>query len=256
MRRLLLVLLAVLLVTTEAETGAPVRSASARGWGAGKAGASAFRKGGGWRPSSAAPQRKGSLWKSGADSAPKRSFWRSDGSASKRTLLGPSTSAQPSRQSFFSPAKRGLLGPPSSVAAPNPSAQRVSPPLVNRLNFPSNRGNGGRGGGLEHARTQAEIKQETRGTEEVPVVLPNGRKRFVDVVSPTGQMHQVGDMRTRGGVLRPSARERGAIEDLRKANPQSDIFFHDKQRLVPSLRNPDLQPGWKPAPPKHRKDPD
>jgi hypothetical protein len=37
--------------------------------------------------------------------------------------------------------------------------------------------------------------------------------------------------------------------------PNRDIFFHDKLGVNPSLKNPDLQPRWKPAPPRLRKNP-
>jgi len=122
--------------------------------------------------------------------------------------------------------------------------------------LPPSRGNGGRGGGLDHARTQAKLREELGGLDEQVVNLPNGQNRIVDVLAPDGSLHQVGDMRTRGGKLRPSSRERGAIEDLRKARPDADIHFHDKRGQQPSLLNPDQQPDWKPAPSKHRKDPD
>lgn len=90
---------------------------------------------------------------------------------------------------------------------------------------------------------------------EQDIRLTNGQLRTVDNIDARNRLHQVGVMRTRGG-LRPSGRERGAIEDLRKAvGPNRTIIFHDKYGRLPSLINPDLQPGWKPAPRKWRMDP-
>lgn len=123
--------------------------------------------------------------------------------------------------------------------------------------LPPHRGNGGRGGGLDHAKVQDRIKKEVAGSkDEQAVFLTNGEKRIVDVRRPDGSIHQVGDMRSRGGTLRPSSRERGAIEDIRKAEPDVDIHFHDKRGKQPSLLNSDQEPDWKPAPSRHRKDPD
>lgn len=124
------------------------------------------------------------------------------------------------------------------------------------VELPPRRGNGGRGGGPDHAKVQAQLKKAVGGDDEVPVDLTNGRKRIVDVQGADGRIYQVGDMRSSGGTLRPSARERGAIEDLRKAQPDADIEFRDKRGQHPPLVNPDKQPDWKPAPGKHRKDPD
>lgn len=122
--------------------------------------------------------------------------------------------------------------------------------------LPPRRGNGGRGGGPDHARVQQRLAQELDGKDEQLVELTNGKTRIVDVKAADGSFHQVGDMRSRGGTLRPSARERGAIEDLRKAEPDNTIVFRDKHDQHPPLVNPDLKPDWKPAPAKHRKDPD
>lgn len=122
--------------------------------------------------------------------------------------------------------------------------------------LPSNRGNGGRGGGPAHARVQERLRQELKGDTESPIDLPNGKQRIVDVKGEDGSLNQIGDMRSRGGTLRPSARERGAIEDLRKAEPDATIRFFDKRDQHPPLVNPDQQPNWPPAPSKHRKVPD
>jgi hypothetical protein len=122
--------------------------------------------------------------------------------------------------------------------------------------LPPNRGNGGRGGGPAHAHVQERLRQELKGDTEVPIDLPNGKRRIVDVKGEDGSLNQIGDMRNRGGTLRPSARERGAIEDLRKAEPDATIRFFDKRDQHPPLVNPDQQPNWPPAPSKHRKVPD
>ena len=122
--------------------------------------------------------------------------------------------------------------------------------------LPQHRGNGGRGGGPEHARVQSQVKNEVGGADERPIQLTNGRERIADVEAQDKSVHQVGEMRSRGGTLRPSARERGAIEDIRKARPDADIIYHDKRAAHPPLVNPDKQPEWRPAPRKHRKDPD
>lgn len=100
------------------------------------------------------------------------------------------------------------------------------------------------------------LVRELDGKDEQLVELPNGKTRIVDVKAADGSFHQVGDMRSRGGTLRPVARERGAIEDLGKAAPDNNIVFRDKHDQHPSLVNPDLKRDWKPAPAKHRKDPD
>jgi hypothetical protein len=62
-------------------------------------------------------------------------------------------------------------------------------------------------------------------------------------------------MRTHGS-LRPSARERAAIEVIRKeVGPNRDTWFHDRAGQQSSLLNPDLRPGWRPAPGRLRNDP-
>ena len=115
------------------------------------------------------------------------------------------------------------------------------------------RGNGGRGGGPAHARVQKEIQFAAGGDQEAPIHLGDtGRLRIADVVDSRGRIHQVGDMRWRGG-FRPSARERGAIEEMRRANPLATIIYHDRLGRYPTLINPDLQPGWEPAPKWHRR---
>ena len=90
---------------------------------------------------------------------------------------------------------------------------------------------------------------------EQDIILTNGKVRIADVIDNQGQIHQVGEMRTRGG-FRPNGRERAAIEDIRKTvGPDRTIIFHDKSGRLPSLINPDLQPGWNPAPGWRRMDP-
>ncbi|MDZ4185275.1 MAG: hypothetical protein U1D97_09885, partial [Desulfuromonadales bacterium] len=117
------------------------------------------------------------------------------------------------------------------------------------------RGRGGRGGGPEHAKVQKDITDVVHGRQEVRV-YKDGRDteyRIVDNLEDSGRIHQVGDMRSRGGY-HPSARERGAIEDLRKVVGDGvDIIYHDKRGVGPSLINPDKYLDWKPAPKRHRR---
>jgi RHS repeat-associated protein len=112
------------------------------------------------------------------------------------------------------------------------------------------RGNGGRGGGSDHASVQQNVTDAAGGRQEVPI---EGTRRIADNVDEQGKIHQIGDMRHRGGFA-PSGRERGAIEDIREGvGPDKTIIYHDKRGVKPSLINPDQQPDWKPAPPRHRK---
>ncbi|MCX5690774.1 MAG: hypothetical protein NTV94_13495 [Planctomycetota bacterium] len=111
------------------------------------------------------------------------------------------------------------------------------------------RGNGGRGGGKSHARVQQDLHNRVGGSQERSI---DGSGRVVDLEDAQGRLHQIGDMRSRNGY-RPSARERGAIEDLRRVAPDRTIIFHDKLGKLPSLINPDLQAGWRPAPSRYRK---
>lgn len=152
------------------------------------------------------------------------------------------------RNAPAAPSPPETTNKPAATPDSAASGQRSEP-------LSSNRGNGGRGGGPEHARIQAKILDEVGGSDEVEIKLTNGEKRIVDVEAADGSLHQVGDMRSRGGQLRPSARERAAIEDLRKARPDADIYFHDKHGQHPPLKNPDLDPSWRRAPSKLRKDP-
>ena len=76
------------------------------------------------------------------------------------------------------------------------------------------------------------------GTEG-QIKLKNDKSRFGDVVVYADdkkkqilEVHQIGDMRTRGG-FRPSSRERGAIMDIREAlGDNVRIVFHDKKGQV------------------------
>ena len=94
---------------------------------------------------------------------------------------------------------------------------------------------------------------------EGQIRLENGKSRFGDVVvyrdatkKEILEVHQIGDMRTRGG-FRPSARERGAIMDIREAvGDNVRIVFHDKRQRV-TLINPDKADDWKEPSKKHRK---
>ena len=129
----------------------------------------------------------------------------------------------------------------------------------------------GRGGPL-HQSIQDQIKEaliKIYGADRVDIEgeieLGNGHSRYGDVVvysdelGPNGkkkilQVHQVGDMRTRGG-FRPSSRERGAIMDIRQSEyltENAKIIFHDKSGRI-TLINPDQQPDWKTPSNKHRK---
>ncbi len=113
-------------------------------------------------------------------------------------------------------------------------------------------GRGGRGGGLPHSSVQNHILNTAGGRPEVAFAQAH---RAADVVDSAGRIHQIGNMRSRGGY-RPSARERAAIEDIRKqVGPNTTIIFHDKMGAGPSLINPDLQPGWKPVPRAQRNNP-
>jgi hypothetical protein len=113
----------------------------------------------------------------------------------------------------------------------------------------------GRQGNLEHQELQDFITENAGGRKEQPIVLTNGRQRIADVIDAQGRIHQIGDMRTRGG-LSPDGLERAAIEDIRKAvGSNRTIIYHDKFGHLPCLVNPDLQPNWRPANPKYRYDP-
>ncbi len=95
-------------------------------------------------------------------------------------------------------------------------------------------------------------------TSEGRIPLSNDLSRFGDVVvrdpisGKITEVHQVGDMRSRDG-FRPSARERGAIMDIRETlGDDVKIVFHDKKGKV-TLINPDLQNDWRKPSSKHRK---
>ena len=124
----------------------------------------------------------------------------------------------------------------------------------------------GRGGAI-HQDIQNQVfedlKQVYKSSNvqiEGQINLGNGTSRYGDVVvrdPSTGkiiEVHQVGDMRSRGG-FRPSSRERGAIMDIRQSpdlSPDARIVFHDKKGRV-TLINPDKSPDWKAPSGKHRK---
>ncbi len=119
----------------------------------------------------------------------------------------------------------------------------------------------GRGGTL-HQSIQKQLAKDlgdlgkSVGTEG-QINLKNGKSRFGDVVvrNDAGdiiEVHQIGDMRTRGG-FRPSSRERGAIMDIREAlGDDVRIVFHDKKGRV-TLIDPDKADDWKKPSKKHRK---
>ncbi len=115
-------------------------------------------------------------------------------------------------------------------------------------------------GGNSHRSIQNRLSGDLRRTHgagnvstERRIDLGNGSSRYGDVVvrdPKTGkiiEVHQVGEMRSRGG-FRPSSRERGAIMDIRaKLGDDVKIVFHDKKGRV-TLINPDKAPAD-----KHRK---
>jgi hypothetical protein len=127
--------------------------------------------------------------------------------------------------------------------------------LEERGGLPTNRGNGGRGGGIEHAQVQQYITDYAGGRQEVRVYESGsaGNYRIVDNVDSMGRYHQVGDMRYRGDRYSPSADQRAAIEDVRYSlGDDATIIFHDKLGKGPTLINPDQQLNWRPAPAKLR----
>jgi len=119
----------------------------------------------------------------------------------------------------------------------------------------------GRGGTL-HRSIQDQLRDDLKGLgksveAEGQIKLKNGQSRFGDLVvrNDVGdiiEVHQIGDMRTRGG-FRPSSRERGAIMDIREAlGDDVRIVFHDKKGRV-TLIDPDKGDDWKVPSKKHRK---
>ena len=121
----------------------------------------------------------------------------------------------------------------------------------------------GRGGAL-HQSIQKQLQDDLEGLgknvgTEGQIKLKNDKSRFGDVVVYADdkkqqilEVHQIGDMRTRGG-FRPSSRERGAIMDIREAlGDNVRIVFHDKKGRV-TLIDPDKADDWKEPSKKHRK---
>ena len=120
----------------------------------------------------------------------------------------------------------------------------------------------GRGGTI-HRRIQDELSKDLGKAKryvdtEGQIKLSNNTSRFGDVVvrDDTGikivEVHQIGDMRSRGG-FHPSSRERGAIMDIREAlGDDVRIIFHDKKQRV-TLIDPDKGENWKIPSAKHRK---
>ena len=119
-------------------------------------------------------------------------------------------------------------------------------------------------GGTVHQGIQKKLLGDLGGkghvVREGQIALGNGSSRFGDVVvyadssrSKILEVHQIGDMRTRGGFT-PSSRERGAIMDIRqKLGNDVKIVYHDKKGRV-TLINPDLDTkNWKAPSDKHRK---
>ena len=105
-----------------------------------------------------------------------------------------------------------------------------------------------------HRRIQDQLEKDLgnlgKNVEtEGQIILKNGRSRFGDVVVRNDigdiiEVHQIGDMRSRGG-FRPSSRERGAIMDIREAlGDDVRIVFHDKKQRV-TLIDPDKADNWK-----------
>ena len=113
----------------------------------------------------------------------------------------------------------------------------------------------GRGGDV-HRNIQDQLVDDLgslRGSNNVKaegeIILSNGKSRFGDVIvkdpvtKKITEVHQIGDMRSRGG-FRPSSRERGAIMDIREAlGDEVKIVFHDKKSRV-TLINPDKADDW------------
>ena len=119
----------------------------------------------------------------------------------------------------------------------------------------------GRGGTL-HRSIQDQLRDDLKGLgksveAEGQIKLKNRQSRFGDLVvrNDVGdiiEVHQIEDMRTRGG-FRPSSRERGAIMDIREAlGDDVRIVFHDKKGRV-TLIDPDKADDWKVPSKKHRK---
>ena len=116
----------------------------------------------------------------------------------------------------------------------------------------------GRGGSThQNIQNQLAISLGENAEIEGQIKLKNKKSRFGDVVVRDNdgkiiEVHQIGDMRSRGG-FRPSARERGAIMDIREAlGDKVRIVFHDKRQRV-TLINPDKADDWKEPDKKHRK---
>ena len=119
----------------------------------------------------------------------------------------------------------------------------------------------GRGGTI-HRRIQNELSEALKEVKktvdtEGQIKLPNNTSRFGDVVvrgdtKKIVEVHQIGDMRSRGG-FHPSSRERGAIMDIREAlGDDVRIIFHDKKQRI-TLIDPDKGENWKIPSAKHRK---
>lgn len=122
----------------------------------------------------------------------------------------------------------------------------------------------GRGGDV-HRNIQNQLEEDLgrlRGSNNVKaegqIILSNNESRFGDVIvrdPVTGkitEVHQIGDMRSRGG-FRPSSRERGAIMDIREAlGDDVKIVFHDKKSRV-TLINPDKADDWQTPNKRYRK---
>jgi len=119
-------------------------------------------------------------------------------------------------------------------------------------------------GGAKHKEIQEQLRDDLKGLgknvgTEGQIKLKNDKSRFGDVVVYADdkkkqilEVHQIGDMRTRGG-FRPSSRERGAIMDIREAlGDNVRIVFHDKKGQV-TLIDPDKADDWKEPSKKHRK---
>ena len=108
---------------------------------------------------------------------------------------------------------------------------------------------GGRGGGKGHQQIQQKLTDVKQGA-------PKGAKKEVTVGNRAADAywppekgkpavyHQIGGKNPKR--MDPIARERSAIDDLRKVlGKQVDIWFWDKRNpAAPPLKNPDLQPNW------------
>jgi hypothetical protein len=113
---------------------------------------------------------------------------------------------------------------------------------------------GSRRGGPGHRLIQNVLADPTLHPGAIAEFPVPGTSRFADVFWPRGAngkgkptYHQIGGKNPVRGD--PIARERAAIEDIRKAvGPNADIVFWDKTKPgAAPMTNPDLRPDWVPS---------